>query len=287
MAGPKPRNPRNLDGTQKIHEFQVYQQSFDAKAFDHQLKTHGIRLKHMKAVPDPSGKMSRGDMMAVDNPASRNTDGFIYFEGGIVSAIMVSSSSQTTIEEVGTFDHAVCYITMARKYVDKDEEILVNEHDKFEICDVETKVVTTQWLETSPTGVDRLNFPAQCVEFVQAADGKRYKQGEDFKLTKDGNIEWLNQNRPHWNEKIERGQVISVRYRYVPFYIVNRLIHEIRLAQITNPTTGKRHVERMPYQVELARENVYKDINRKKELIGATEPRFTGAPSVGGNLGSK
>lgn len=287
MAGPKKRNPRSPVGHQKIHEFQVYQQSFDPEAFDHQIQSHGVRFKHMKAVPDPSGKTSRGDMIAVNKPNSANSDGFIYVEAGIVVATMSSNSSNTSIEEIGTFDHAVCYITMARNYEDNGEVIMVNEHDKFEPCDVELKVVGTQLLESSPTGVDRLNFPAYCIEYVIGSDGKQYKQGVDFELTSDGYVKWLNQNRPAWDETREIGQVIGVRYRYLAYFIVNRLIHEIRLALVTDPRTQKREVIRMPYQVELARENIFKDLNRSKETIGTSDPRFNNAPSVGGNLGSK
>lgn len=283
--GPRPRKPRSQVGTQVDLTQQHTQLSFDAEAFDNAIRSQGVRLTHHKAIPDPTGMISKGDTHAVQ-ATRRNSDGFLYFPSGTCQVLLTNNPNKYDIDVEGSLRHASAYFTLPRTYEDTNEPIIVHPYDRFYLHDVEIRVVTWQFVESNSTGVDRLSYPAICVEMLVDANGIEYKEGVDFEVTKDGDIKWLTQKRPGWNIKVNRGTIYSIRYRYVPFFVAVQLIHEIRVAQISNPITLDRSVERMPYAVHVVREHVFHDTNRdpNKPLI---DHRYQDAPPVGGSLGPK
>ena len=156
--------------------------------------------------------------------------------------------------------------------------------DRFYIKDVEVRVINFQYMEASRTGVDRLQYPATTVEHLVDADGVEYKEGINFNINPDGNVEWIGQKRPGYDPERGKGKVYAIRYRYVPFFVVVRLIHEIRVSQVTDPANYQRYLERMPYSVQVAREHVFEDTNNDPE-IPVIDQRFQTAPDPSGAMG--
>lgn len=282
--GPRSRQSNQPSGHQIGLNLNEYQISFDKNAFNEFIDSHGITLVHYRALPDPSGMLSRGDNHAV-NSTRQSSDGFLYKKAGECKVLFSNNSNKLNIETEGLIDNATAFITLPQYYSDKPKEpVLVYPWDRFYLKDVEVRVINTQLMEANSTGIDRLQYPAICVEILVDANGKQYEQDKDFILTEDGNIKWLTQNRPGWNPKIKRGKVYSIRYRYTPFFVCARLIHEIRVSQSTNPATFERTVERMPYAAQVVREHVFHDTNRdpNKPII---DERYQDAPPVGGGTG--
>lgn len=288
--GPRRRSPRKPNGTQIPMRAGKYQVSFTPGAHDHLVQSHGVRLVHMRAIPDPRGMTSRGDNHAVGGTSGqRSSDQFIYKEVGIVQAFFSNNSDNVSQQEVGQMVGATAYITLPEFYEkkresDEDCPVLVHPYDRFYLKDVEVRVVTHEFVESNSTGVDRLSFPATCVEHVIDANGKEYNENEHFKIDDEGNIVWISQLRPGWNPTIGKGTVYAIRYRYTPYFILDRIIHEIRVALITDMATGLRSVRRMPYEIQVVREFVFKDRNRDPNAP-VVDPRYQDAPSSGGQLG--
>lgn len=258
--------------------------SFSPDHFDKLVDTHGIRLIHYRGIPDPRGMLSRGDARSA-NMESRSTDGFLYKEAGLVTAYFSNNSDNIASQPDFSIAHATAYLTFPRYYDNTKEPVLLSNWDRLFLQDIEIRVTTSQYLEANATGIDRLHFPATFVEHLIDSFGSEYEANKDFLITPEGHIKWLNQHRPGWNAEMGRGTVYAIRYRYTPFFIVNRLLHEIRVANVTNPATFKRTLERMPYSVEVVREHVFLEQNRDQHSFQTDDPRYTNLPSASGSMG--
>jgi hypothetical protein len=127
-----------------------------------------------------------------------------------------------------------------------------------------------------------LNFPAIRVEYLVDNRGDSYKQGQDFALLA-GQIMWLpGGRRPAPDLETGRGAIISVRYYYRPFWLVSRLLHEIRVSQVENILEGTSSLIRMPQQALLNREFLYLSESNDPEAKMPNSPRQQQAPEDGG-----
>jgi hypothetical protein len=281
--GPRYRQPRQPTGIQYKFNISDTQLSFDSEAFTNLLRSQGVKVVHFRAIPDPTGMATRGDDHAVSAPR-QSSDGFLYVEAGEFQGSFLQNSNESTIDLLGDVQSSTAVMTIPDRYEGKGDSLLVSQYDRFYIKDIELRVVGKQYIEAGVTGVDRLQYPATAVEAIVDASGIYYREDTDYKINKDGNIEWTGQHRPGFNPTIGRGVIYAIRYRYTPFYIVGRLLHEVRVSQITDPATFERKVTRMPYQVVLYRENIFMDMNKSSESHN-DDTRFQGAPPSGGMLG--
>lgn len=273
-------------GNQLINNLVNYQVSFDKDAFDHLIRSQGVKMVHYRAIPDPRGLSSRGDTHGAGT-VRQSIDGYIYKEAGEITSFFSSNSNSPKAAESSVLEHATAYITAPDYYDDKpDCPVLFSPWDRLFLKDIEIRVVTSQEIEASQTGIDILQFPATCVEHLIDSHGIEYTEGKDFKITAEGHIEWISQNRPGFDPEIGRGRVYAIRFRYTPFFVVDRLLHEIRVSQVTNPRTGQRTLERMPYQIQVVREYVFRDMNRSTTPDENTDAsRFQDAPAPSGRMG--
>lgn len=287
-GGPRPRRSRTPEGTQIPTPIPSEQISFSKEAFDEMLRSQGVRVCHYRAIPDPTGMSGRGDghPSSVPNGAPNGpggSDGFLYQEAGSVQVFFQSNSTSSPMDTNGIISTSSAYITLPTTYENGDDPVIVSDYDRFYLQDIEVRVVGKHYVEASSTGTDRFQFPATCVEYAVGPNGTNYVEGQDFQLNQDGTITWISQNRPGVDPNTGRGIVYSVRYRYIPFFIVSRIIHEVRVAQITDPMTFDRNLERMPYQVYAIREKIFQDLNRLQPQTNG-DLRYQ-LPPPGGTLG--
>ena len=283
--GPRKRQPNKPEGSQIGLNFVEYQISFDAAAFDNFIRSQGVKLIHYRAIPDPTGMINRGDTHAVD-ATRRSSDGFVYKKAGECYSLFSSNSQNFNIEVEGTISAASAYLTLPRTYSCNGEPILIHPWDRFYIKDIEVRVINFQYMETSRSGLDRLQYPATCVEHLVDADGIQYEPGVDFEINSDGNIVWTGQKRPGYDPQRGKGKIYAIRYRYVPFFVAVQLIHEIRVAQVSDPNDFNRYLERLPYNIHVVREHVFQDTNRDPD-VPVIDQRLQTAPAPSGNLGPK
>jgi hypothetical protein len=283
-GGPRARASKPTDAMQQIFKLGEFQQSFDMEAFESLIRGQGVKVIHMRAIPDPSGMASIGDVHAVQSKR-QSSDGFIYKEVGELTLWFSQNTSDWNVEVEGMTKHDVAIVTSQLWYENcPDKEVLLAPWDRFYLKDIEVRVIAFQYVEANTTGVDKLQYPATCVEHLIDADGKEYKEGTHFEITKEGFIKWISQDRPGFNEKLGRGTVYSIRYRYTPYFIVARMLHEIRVSQVTDPETFNRKLQRTPFQALVIREHVLSDQNRDPNQH-IMDQRFQGAPPVGGVTG--
>jgi hypothetical protein len=288
-GGPRGRRQEQpTDAVQMIIHLAKYAQSFDKEAFDQLIQSQGVYVTHYRALPDPSGMASIGDTHAVQSKRD-SSDSFLYKEAGDMHIWFSANTSDWEIEVEGLTKHDAAVVSFPMVYDDgehKGEDVIVSDYDRFYLKDIEVRVVAKQYVEASSTGVDKLQYPAVFVEELVDADKKEYRAGVNFEITDEGFIRWISQDRPGWNEKTLRGTVYAIRYRYTPYFVVAKMMHEIRVSQITNPETFERHLERMPFQALLYRENVLSDQNNDPMRTRADQ-RFQNAPPVSGVTGPK
>lgn len=282
--GPRKSQPREQTGHQLIIDQQEFQISLDVAEFDNFIRSQGIRVVHYRAIPDPHGMLSRGDPYSANSTTS-SSDGFIFSQGGTCQALFTSNNKIYNMQVEGYASASSAFMVFPRTY-ESGGEIAIHPFDRFYLADVELKVVAIQYVESSSTGIDRLQYPAICVDDLIDAHGVTYKAGTDFEITPEGNIKWITQKRPGWNPTVNKGTVYAIRYRYVPWFVANQLVHEIRLSQVSDPINFERSVARMPYAVHVLRENVFKDVNRDPNRP-VNDQRYQDLPPVGGVLGPK
>ncbi len=250
--------------------------SFDPEAFDNLLRSQGATLEHYAAILCPLGLDNKNDIRHSNHPG-KCSNGFIYRKIGEVTANVTSNSSNQNWSNRGIEDHASAFTTLPRFYENRCDgrttniPIRIQLFDRIYIKDLEVQVVNTEKVEHNQTGIDRLAYPAKMVEFLIDANGKEYICGADFEIV-DGDLHWKENRAPGYNPDLDTGVIFSVRYTYTPFYYVESLGHEVRLARIVNPENGAVELKRMPFQLRLQREYAF-DAARQKEQDGGDGPQ--------------
>lgn len=286
--GPRPRKSEPTEGAQIPLNLNDYQVSFDKDQFDQVVRAHGIKMIHQRAIPDPRGMASRGDNRDVLDLRPRDSDGYIYKNIGEVTAFFSNNSKDTRVQDIGDIAFSSAYLTFQRLYDDKVTPLYVKQNDRFYVRDIELKVLGEQYIESTVTGVDRLQFPAVEVLELVDANGVWYSN-EDYQITEDGDIKWTGQKRPGSNVTNGRGTVYSIVYLYTPFFVVDKILHEIRLAKITDiwSTDPDRSTERMPYQALVLRENLFREKYNSNQKSAQHDARRINAPAQGVSLGAQ
>jgi hypothetical protein len=143
-------------------------------------------------------------------------------------------------------------------------------------------VTHQQLVNAHSTGNDRLQFPAIKVLDLVDSRGNRYTETADFDV-RNGMIHWCGSNRPANDPSTGKGAVYAIRFTYRPFWYVDTMNHEIRMAQWEDPFTGERKTVRMPQAVRVLREYVYlnelnnpdgDNPNGKRKVPGPAEDGF-------------
>lgn len=278
-----PRKPKEQRGLQLIHLIDPTQISYDLDAFDNLISSQGVLLVHQKAMRCPIGVQDRNDIRHSSDDHEGCFNGFVYHNAGCVLGFFQNSTAGPLQIPEGLLEPGSCLLTVPRFYDKTQKPIIVAPFDRFVLKDCETRVVTWETIEASQTGVDRTQYPIVDVEYLMDSRGISYFQGKDFEI-RSGRVCWLGEKRPGFDPKLGRGAIYSIRYQYVPAWYVKYLVHEVRVAQVTNPATFERRVERMPYAVLLQREYVFLSGQRSDD---GNEPRDSRSPESGGNLGPR
>jgi hypothetical protein len=230
--------------------------AFDVSAFDEAISAHGIHFVHYRGMTNPVGLIDRYDSRRPDVDHSGSSNGLIYTKAGCVQALFTGNSKDLRAIEGGFLNAATAQLTLRRFYENSNEPVYLHPMDRLYLKEESVVVTHQQLVEAHESGTDRLKFPACKVLDLIDASNNRYSQGADFDIS-DGQIVWKTQNRPGPNPELGVGRVYAVRFLYRPFWYVDRMIHEIRVAQFIDPSTGQRKTVRMPQSAMIQREYVY------------------------------
>lgn len=268
--------------------------SFNSAAFDDAIDSQGVTLFHYRAMPCPLGMIDKNDQVnRVHPPHQGCSNGILFRRMGKVRALFVGNAAQEQQQDLGLLDGSTVNVTLPRFYTEfcpedgqlpgkEQERIYVAPFDRFHLFEDESPIFweTTELVEYSLSGVDRLRYKAEQVEQLVDNLLRTYQQGRDFEL-ENGKIVWTGKNRPGSDTETNdgRGRVYSIWYKYRPWWYVSRIVHQGRLCQVQDPVTGERKVERMPMEVQFDRETLNQ--NSTGSGPAGTDPRENRPPRDG------
>jgi hypothetical protein len=237
---------------------------FNLEAQEKFANDRGIVFEHWAAMPSPIGRKDRGDYRRPDSLDTVSEGQFIYKKIGTFKCTMIgnSHSNQYGVAEGGVYDSSTARIVIPKFYKSttsrKKQEISLLPGDRIYAKGIELQVANYQEAQYTPDRTDVLQFPAHCVEFLQDSKGKEYKQDRDFKISKDGNIQWLaSGNNPGIDPDTGKGRVYSIRYKYLAFWYIRDLVNEVRVTNTDGETPA-----RLPYHAVVQREYIFHNKNR-------------------------
>jgi hypothetical protein len=267
VAGKKPKNDQltALDPAQDLPQI-----GFDLDKQDFFIKSQGIRFEHHKGILSPIGKKERGDYRRADSLDTTSSNGMLYKCAGQFTAVLSANNKKKTPIDGGSMDSSRAYITLPRFY-DADGEyangdrIYLAPGDRIFVCNpsVDMKVAGEQEVHWDPNRDTQLMYPAKKVEYVIDSRGIEYFQGKDFKISKDGNLKWLQRNNPGVDPDTGKGRLMAVRYLYDAHWYITELVHEVRMGNVTQ--NGQRVEARLPYNAVVVREFIFHSRNNGDE----------------------
>lgn len=203
------------------------QVTLDRQSLNTFVEGNGPIFLHYKAIPAVMGQVEKASIRTPDGMSGEISNGFIYRFAGEFKGTFTSAPQALQITDVGFVDGSTAQLILPLTYLDQNEPLYVAPYDKFYIKDLATLTTTSEKVEAHISGVDRLNFPAIYVEYLFDSRGIEYFANQDFTI-QNGNIVWTGK-RPEFDASTGLGTIYSVRYRHLPFYYVERLLHEIRI----------------------------------------------------------
>jgi hypothetical protein len=227
--------------------------TFDLEAFNEAIAAHGLKFVHYRAMRNPVGLIDKYDARRPNPDIPTSINGMYHTRAGVVAALCLGNTKETKASDAGIVDSSTAQFTPLSYYEDTGKRVFLSTYDRLMLEEESVLVTRHELMEASPTGVDRPKFPA--VEVLDCVDSKniRYNQCDDFEITQDGLIAWRDR-RPGQEVDTGKGVVYAIRYVYRPYWIVARMIHEIRMVQQEDFMTGKRTVVQAPQSALIHRE---------------------------------
>ena len=269
--------------------------ALDPEATDAQIHDQGVRLVHWRAMRCPVGLTDMDE--ATRRPHDHHADcsnGFLYTRAGLVSAAFMGNNRDAKFVDWGRVDDSTAQIVVARHYEatgaagggDGDGGDGCGPKVPVELCKFdrlyldEESITVNYWelFEVHATGRQRLHFPVVRVIDLIDSQGRRYVQDADFSVV-DGQIVWAQGRDPGIDPARGRGRVCSVRYTYRPYWYVDRMLHEVRVAQVE--TEDGRRVIRFPQNAVIRREFHFQKEDRDEDAPTPTSKRQREEPEDG------
>lgn len=249
--------------------------AFDLDAFDELVQAHGVRFVHYRGMPNPVGLVDLYDSRRPDPDHSGASNGMVYTKAGCVTCMFSGNSKDLRAMEGGVLNAANAQITPTRYYEGTKEYVYLAPMDRLYLAEESVLVTVAHKVEAHATGRDRLRYPAVQVLDVMDAKGLRYRCGDDFGV-EDGQIVWAPGRAP------EPGRIYAVRYLHRPYWYVDRLTHEVRVAQYEDFMTGERKTMRMNQCAIIQREHVFENEQKDELAPDPASPRQARGPRDGG-----
>lgn len=252
----------------------------DPMAFEQFIKNRGIRWVHEKAALCPN--IDNIDTQQHDPNCKSCENGMIYYAKCEIHGLFQANKLERMYEVQGRWDVGEAVVTFSA-YADGPDgtpgvgpAIDLQMFDRVICCDYEFRWI--ERIEHSPTGIDRLRYPALSVEYIATAS-KRYFVDQDFYINEKGHIQWKGQNQPGFNQNTDHGEIYTIAFTAQPVFIVVQLLHEIRATKGFDPfNPAVQTAIRLPQQVLIRRDYLFSHPADKDGMSTTKTPRS------GGNL---
>lgn len=288
MADDTNRNPEDVNNVPIIYHDPFDAVRADLGAENIFISNNGILMAHYRVFPCVIGQKDFDGVRRSFDHAYENQgcplnceNGLAYELAGYVYGIFVQNSKNLSKQFPGGWtNNGQAVITLNRHYKgEPNKPCYVSEYDKLVPCECPEDFFAENWhkVQHSPTGNDRLQFPAFKVQILVDSDGKKYTQDVDFTI-QDGQVAW-GQNRPGSDQQ-GRPKIYSIRYTYRPYYYVKTVIHEQRLKAEIDPYTQEVKMKGGPTQCVLEQAHIFLN-NRFNDKQKDSQPQS----GTGGNEG--
>lgn len=245
--------------------------------FEQLIKNRGLRWKHEKASPCPNIKDLETN---IHNPNCKACDnGMLFYGATEVHGVFQANKLERMYEINGAWDVGEAVVTYSA-YADGPDgtpgagaAIDLQHFDRLTCLDYEFRF--QELIEHSPTGIDRLRYPALVVEFL-ATKSKTYVQNQHFTINEAGYVQWLSNDQPGYDQLNERGEIFTIAYCAQPVYYVVQLIHETRATKAVDVATGESKAVRLPQQVLIRRDFLFNNKADTDALDSQSSPRSGG-----------
>lgn len=246
------------------HLFDKGSVAYDLQAFEDLVQAHGLVFVHYVAMKDPIGLISKTDLRrpnAIQDDHLSN--GLYYIESGKIRGLMSGNTKETRASSGGITDPGIAQLTPSLTYLESDTGVYLSPYDRLYL--EESAVLTTRsdLVNTSQAGLDRLPFPAVDVLYLVDSEGNRFEKSE-FSIV-NGKIQF-GAKRP--------SSVYSVKYTYRPFWLVHRMVHDLRVIQSLD-YMGQREVKQAHQSCILQREYMFLNAMQNEQ---GTNPRGVETP---------
>lgn len=238
---------------------------FNMDAQEQFANDRGVIFEHWASIPSAIGAKDRGDYRRPDSFDDISENGFLYKKVGEFVGTVIGNSDKSEFAEGGIYDDSTARLVIPKFYrsvenpKNKDKQLALLPGDRVYAKNVDLFVDNYQRVEYNPDGTDILQFPVLKVEYLIDSRNIEYKPGIHFNIDKDGNIRWIDgKENPGIDPQTGRGRIYGIRYTYLAFWYIQRLINEVR---VTNTKTAE-EATRLPYHATIQREYVYHNRNR-------------------------
>lgn len=235
----------------------------DPQAIDDLLRGHGLVFVHHKAMKCPVGVVDVDDERHPHGDHGSCQNGFLYKAVAPMTCAPNSNNDSASVQDIGVLSQATMQVTAPRFYdvcaADGSPlEVHLAPYDKLYLAEESITVPNWQLFEACGGPTDKMDYPLALVEYLVDAQGQDLAEGKDFCI-QAGLLKWLPGGRhvPVPNVDAGTGAIMSIRYRYRPWWIISNLPHEIRVSQGTNPLTGERYTQVLQQQAHLQREYIF------------------------------
>lgn len=222
--------------------------------FSELVKNRGLKFKHSKGVPCPNVR-DINELIHLDHchhPKCWN--GMLQIDERECWGFFNNDQLNKLYEIQGEYDENIAIITMSATYEDGTE---ADFHHFDRLVMEEYSKRTYELIEHNPSGVDRLKYYALDVHSLQTPD-KEFQKDVDFTVD-NGRIKWISNNRPGYDQALNRGQIYTIGYYVRPIYYVHHVMKELRATQVYDQATGEKVAVRLPQHLYVIREVMYPD----------------------------
>jgi hypothetical protein len=244
--------------------------------FDVAIRANGVKLVHYRAMKCPVGMVDRYDTRRIHEDHAGCSNGFLYTKAGTITCLFTGNGNRQNSSDLGLLDDSTVSVTAPRFYDDTEEDTQVAQYDRMYLDEEAITVPHWQLVETHATGRDKLSFPVVEVMDIVDTHGKRYSVN-DYKI-ENGQIVWVG-DRPGFDAIANKGEIYSIRYTYRPYWYVQRINHQVRVAQVETPLARK--LIRMPQAFTLQREYVFEKEEKDDQAPDPNSPRQHKGPRDG------
>jgi len=221
---------RNVQIGKKQTYGKLQQVFFDPQRFDQLLENLGVRMMHYRVAPCPNvTSLEYGDH---DINCTQCDQSFLPYDEEEFIGILTQQGLENRPAPEGQW-------IQGRATLTAPSEIRFEYNDRIVMLD--SVSINTELLKRNDrSNVDKTRYRMLEIKYI-ASNSRKFHEGADYKINRDGRIEWVGSNRP------EKGEIYTIAYEHHTMFRVIELIHNAR-DQLDGRKKKDRQPSRLPQQ---------------------------------------